>query len=310
MKKLGIIISVLSLFTSLSAQIYHETINFENNSSLLWLDPSQEDNIWEIGTPQKEYFNQAYSLPFAILTDSLSLYGENVFSSFVVSIKHPYWFMGSPAVLSFKHKFDTDTLTDGGYIDVSYDGGESWLRIIHDSTMYNCSWAYGFGYYADNFYEDNDTLYNGEPGFSGRSDDWETSSFEWWYCIGVKDEYPDSLMIRFNFISDEVASDKEGWMIDNIQLMAFECSAVNELENPVTASVSPNPVNERSILSIEGLEGRAYDIEIFDIQGRCIYTQQNLRSDLFFNDISLNPGLYFYQITVDHSVSFTGKLLK
>ena len=77
MKKLGLIISVLSLFTSLSAQIYHETINFENNSSLLWLDPSQEDNIWEIGTPQKEYFNQAYSLPFAILTDSLSLYGEN-----------------------------------------------------------------------------------------------------------------------------------------------------------------------------------------------------------------------------------------
>ena len=112
MKKLGLIISVLSLFTSLSAQIYHETINFENNSSLIWLDPSQEDNIWEIGTPQKEYFNQESSLPFAILTDSISNYGEDVVSSFVVSLQHPYWFMGYTAVLSFAHKFYTDTLPD------------------------------------------------------------------------------------------------------------------------------------------------------------------------------------------------------
>lgn len=310
MKNLILTLIALFCFSSIHAQWYNETIDFETTSSMVWIDDTQENNIWQIGIPQKDYFDQAYSATHAILTDTILSYGENVHSSFVVSVEGWTWFDGSPSILSFEHKFDTDTLTDGGYIDVSYDGGENWLRIIHDSTMFNCNWTYGWGYYADNFYGDHDTLFNGEPGFSGRSDGWETATFEWLYCIGVKDTYPDSLMIRFNFISDNGVSDKEGWMIDNIKLMSFECSGVDKLENAITASVSPNPVNEWSVLSVEGLDGRDYDLEIFDINGRNIFAQQKLKDPFVLNVIAFEPGLYFYKITLDQGFSYTGKFLK
>lgn len=310
MKKFIFLFIALIGFNSIYAQWYYETINFESSSSMVWIDHTQENNIWQIGTPQKEYFNQAYSVPFAILTDTLHNYGENVHSSFVVSVKDWSWFGGSPAILSFEHKFDTDTLADGGYIDVSYDGGENWIRIIHDTTMYNCSWTYGFGYYASNFYGDNDTLFNGEPGFSGRSDAWETSSFEWYYCLGVKDDYPDSLMIRFNFLSDDIISNKEGWMIDNIKLQSYECSSVGEMDNPISSSVYPNPIKENSMLKIDGLSGKYYDIEIFDLSGRLIYSKLNNVSNFQLNDDSYQPGIYFYQITTDNKLRHAGKFVK
>jgi len=300
----------LFCFNSIHAQWYNETINFESPSSMVWIDNTQENNIWQIGTPQKEYFNQAYSNPYAILTDTLQKYGENVHSSFVVSVKGWKWFEGSPAILSFKHKFDTDSLSDGGYIDVSYDNGESWLRIIHDTTMFNCNWSYGWDYYAENFYGDNDTLFNGEPGFSGHSDGWETSSFTWLYCIGVKDYYPDSLMIRFNFVSDNIISNKDGWMIDDIKLQSFECSSVSEMETQISSSIYPNPIKENSILKIDGLLGKDYDIEIFDLNGRLKYFKLNNTSNLLLNDIPLKSGIYFYQITVDNQLKNSGKFVK
>ena len=152
MKKLTILLIVLLGFNNIYAQWYNETINFESPSSMVWIDDTQENNIWQIGTPQKDYFDQAYSPPYAILSDTIESYGENLHSSFIVSVKGWSWFGGSPSILTFKHKFDTDTLTDGGYIDVSYDSGESWVSIIHDTTMYNCNWTPGFGYYSENFY--------------------------------------------------------------------------------------------------------------------------------------------------------------
>lgn len=310
MKNLIFTLTALFCFNSIHAQWYNETINFENPSSMVWIDDTQENNIWQIGTPQKEYFNQSFSIPYAILTDTLQSYEENIHSSFIVSVKGRSWFRGSPAKLSFKHKFDTDTLTDGGYIDVSYNSGETWLRIIHDTTMFNCNWTPGFGFYPQNFYSDNDTLFNGEPGFSGKSDSWENASFEWYYCIGVKDDFPDSLMIRFNFISDDIASDKEGWMIDDIKLQSFECSSVSENENLISSTIYPNPINSNSVLEIGGLNGKTYGIEIYDLNGRKIYSRLENTTSFPLHDISFEPGIYFYQITTENKLKHSGKFVK
>lgn len=310
MKKATLLLIVLFGFNNIYAQWYNETINFENPSSMVWIDNAQDNNIWQIGTPQKEYFDEAYSVPYAILTDTLQNYGENIHSSFIVSVKDWSWFEGSPSILSFKHKFDTDTLSDGGYIDVSYDSGETWLSIIHDTTMFNCEWSPGYYFLSQNFYADNDTLFNGKPGFSGRSDDWETASFEWLYCLGVKDYYPDSLMIRFNFISDDIASNKAGWMIDDIKLQSFECSSVSENENTISSSIYPNPINSNSVLKIEGWQNKNYDLEIFDLNGRLVYSKFNMSSNFHLNNISFNPGIYFYQISTDNEVKHTGKFVK
>ena len=118
-------------------------IDFESTDSLFTIDTSFTGNIWQIGTPSKLFFDSAWSVPNAVLTDTLNFYPPNNFSVFTIKISDTAW--GQPQLnrssISYNHKFDTDSLYDGGYIEISYDGGTSWTNIANDSI-------------ADGFYYD------------------------------------------------------------------------------------------------------------------------------------------------------------
>ena len=46
------------------------------------------------------------------------------------------WFLGwSVFFLRFYHAFDTDTLQEGGYVEVTWDNGGSWTNIFEDWLM-------------------------------------------------------------------------------------------------------------------------------------------------------------------------------
>lgn len=313
MKKLVfiLIMNLLSGITIAQYGQYHEETNFETNLQLVRIDNSNPENTWQIGPPQKAFFNGAYSVPNAIVTDTINLYPQSNYSSFYISIKDLNWFTGSPSILSFVHKYDTDSLSDGGYIDASYDGGETWLNIIYDSTMFNCSWTPGFGYFSYNFYGDTNTLYNGVNGFSGKSDEWQESMFVWYYCIGVDEEYPDSMMIRFNFISDDQPNDKEGWMIDNIVLNSDICGYIPEgMANHYSATIQPNPINDESKLIISGAIGQKYYLTITDIFGRLVYSVSAKDKEFQMNLAELENGLYFYRIKFEDNYKLSGKFVK
>jgi hypothetical protein len=313
MKNLIIIIVLNFICGSIIAQVYgyHEETNLETNTGMIKFDTSIPNNIWQIGEPQKVIFDEAYSVPNAIMTDLNNPYPVNNTSSFYLSIKEVQWFTGSPSTLRFYHKFDTDSLTDGGYIDVSYDGGASWLNIIYDSTMFNCSWTPGFWYFSSNFYGDSDTLFNGMNGFSGKSDDWQESMFIWFYCLGVDEEYPDSMMIRFNFISDDLPSDKEGWMIDNIVLHSDLCGFTPEGKtNDYSVTIQPNPINNESRIIIHGTIKTKYNLTITDIFGRQVYTITASDNEFLLNNTGLKTGIYFYRIKFEDNIELTGKILK
>ena len=311
--KRSIIFLVLSFCIGvINAQIYyfHEEINFESNLDLIRID-TNSNNDWQIGSPQKQFFNSAYSIPNVIVTDTINPYSISSNSSFYISIKDYQWFEGSPSTLSFYHKYDSDSLLDGGFIDVSYDGGETWLNIIHDSTMFNCNWTPGFGYWGENFYDETDTLYNGVKGFSGKSEDWEYSEFAWLYCLGVEDEYPDSMMIRFNFISDSIQTFKEGWMIDNIVLHSDVCGAVNEnLTNKIKVTIEPNPINYKSILRIKRTSNERYHLSIININGKQVFTKYLETNEFQLNSLSLSTGFYFYILHFENNESISGKFIK
>lgn len=289
---------------------FHKEINFESNIDLIRIDHNS-NNDWQIGTPQKQFFDIAYSIPNVIVTDTISPYPVNSNSSFYISIKDYQWFDGSPSTLSFYHKYDSDSLLDGGYIDVSYDGGQTWLNIIYDSTMFNCNWTPGFGYWSENFYAETDTLHNGINGFSGKSDDWQLSSFSWLYCLGVDYQYPDSMMIRFNFISDAIQSSREGWMIDNIVLHSDVCGAVNEnLKNKTKVTIEPNPINNNSVLRIKRTSNVRYHLSIVNINGKQLFTQTSETNEFHLNSLNLSKGLYFYTLQFNNSESVSGKFIK
>ncbi|MEA1897486.1 MAG: hypothetical protein U9N53_07460, partial [Bacteroidota bacterium] len=109
--------------------------NFENNNPYPhypvltdtinpWvIDESNPDNIWQIGESHKTIFGPAGTPPNSIMTDTINPYPINNHSIFQYLITKPENMQDnciSLISLSLYHKIHTDTLKDGGFIDISY----------------------------------------------------------------------------------------------------------------------------------------------------------------------------------------------
>lgn len=265
------VLLVLFSFISLNLQAqfnyYLDTISFEDVYPNLEMDTSVQ-NIWEIGRPQKIYFDSAHSSLTAIVTDTVNNYPINNHSFF--DVKTGYFNYGSfyayDVFLGINHKYDTDSLLDGCYITVSHDYGQTWTNIMNDSASY----SYG-GYWCitprdgfnENMYNNYaDSLFNGEWGFSGKSDGWGWSSFGWHECPvkSPPSTAPDTMIVRFNFISDSIDTNKEGWMIDNIVLFAIPLGGNVEVAKQEELKVYPNPSSDLITVQLK----RPYqEVELF-----------------------------------------------
>ncbi len=308
MKHIAQLIILLIISKGMYAQTIEynwDTITFENNDEYLVIDTS-ESNIWQVCIPNKVFFNSAYSPDKAIVTDSIGYYPKNNHSFFDVYIGQ---FNDSLFPLSvfveFRHKFDTDALKDGGYISVSYDGGDTWMNIIHDNFGWLPPWQ------TQDLYSESDTLFNGEPGFSGRSSGWVTTVF-WKHVMLVKNtnNVGDTMIIRFNFISDSTQSDKEGWMIDDIRLYSMDIGGGLE-NNEIFKSLNiyPDPVS--TFMSIElDKECRTIDIEIIDPNGKLIQQNQYHDADnITLRCAGLNDGVYFIRTTLNSKEIYVNKVI-
>jgi len=190
--------------------IEFDTITFENQRDYLRIDTSAR-NIWVIGTPAKEFLNAAYSGGKGIITDSAGYYpaeNHSFFELVLVEGEEPFDVDYFSFGIEFRHRYDTDTLRDGGYITISYDNGHTWTNIIHDTLGPYCltpsPWV------GKNLYSCADSLATGENGFSGRSDGWVTTSFDWRMCMVKNTSIFDTTILRFNFVSDSIDHSKEG----------------------------------------------------------------------------------------------------
>ena len=86
MKKIYIIIILAIIGLGANAQtnytvgIWH-VINFDTSYKYIHIDTSGQ-NIWQVGIPQKTYFNSSYSPSRAIVTDTVNDYPVNNYSYF------------------------------------------------------------------------------------------------------------------------------------------------------------------------------------------------------------------------------------
>jgi hypothetical protein len=89
--KTGSILILLLLCQSSFGQMIWE-INFEDwyyGEDRIYIDTiSNQDNIWQVGQPNKIIFNTAYSEPNAIITDTSNHYPTNDTSSLLLFIWH------------------------------------------------------------------------------------------------------------------------------------------------------------------------------------------------------------------------------
>jgi hypothetical protein len=291
-----------------------QVINFDTAFNHLYVD-SSATNIWQIGAPQKSNFNQAYSFPNVISTDSINPYPANNVSFFDYYISYsnsetyPYI-----VFIDLQHKFDTDTLMDGGFFTVSWDKGQHWMNVIHDSiysTMGGLIPGWSYIVPEPNLYSDDNTLYNGEFGYSGRSDGWINTTLSWHFIPVVKQDISDTMIVRFNFISDEIDNPKEGWMIDNIRSFALDVGSDLPENTNINSKIkiSPNPLSASSEITFDQLY-KSIQISVYDSKGKykgqTTYYNQN---KVVFNKDNLSTGIYFLKFRLNNKTEDFKKII-
>lgn len=151
------------------------------------------DEVWEWGEPTSG--------------PGYAYHGDNVWATALdgdypsridCALYTPYYTISDiSAYLSFYHWYQTQE-ADGGNISISSDGGWTWELAVPDS-----------GYAANNLIG-----LDGEPGFSGITQNWK-------YChIDLSGYIGETIIIKFRFGSDNYGNG-DGWYIDGVVLHGY-----------------------------------------------------------------------------------------
>lgn len=321
MKKIATIIALM-LVTFCKAQfnalLEVDSTNFESNAALVHLDISAKKNIWQIGMPRKEFFIKAYSLPFAIMTDQRNSYPIDNLSSFTVSIQPTLAAFIPDVFIGFWHKFQTDSLKDGGYLEFSLDSGATWKNVVLANSSEGISI-----YESINFYTPRDTIQGGIPAFSGEQSNWEYSEVFLQWILPVtpsqgskyvnRDIVTQKVMLRFNFKSDLIQTNKAGWIIDNLTIGIKDLvgsTPENTLRN-FDVKFFPNPANEQGIFQVVSKNNEHnFTLKIYNPAGQIIIsTALDKNNQYILKTKELVAGIYFYEVTNKKGNSQSGKII-
>ncbi len=212
--------------------------------------------------------------------------------------------------LSFFHKYDTEVNWDGGTVEISIDGGASWIDLKD--------------HFTENGYNDYTQNSPTSEAFSGNSVSFITSK------VDLSEFCGEDALIRFNFYYDQL-EDGRGWLVDDVVLIKSNaliniataatnvesssdanCVKINGEgtpvptesleENNVSVSLFPNPSHgDEIILSIQSdaIIGEM-EIKVFNISGQLIQsnnkTVQGNNISFDFLDRKLAAGIYSVQI--------------
>lgn len=278
MKRLFVIFVVMTIVKISYSQWDSYFIDFESSfviENQLVIDTvSNPDNIWQIGIPDKSVFDSAYSANHAIVTDTFNSYPINDTSSFVLKHIRPGNLGGNWSLqLNFWYQFDSDSLTDYGFIEASIDNGNTWINLLTDDNTYGLIWL------------------EPKPVLTGNTNGWKYFSLELsqlTYTLG----YSDTLLYRFTFISDENNTNKDGWILDDFRFEDI-WEKVTEVNNNDNIRIYPNPSHGYLRIQIDDIEEFNYNVNIIDNTGRIIYEKNIVSSNISLN---LPNGLYYVWI--------------
>jgi hypothetical protein len=299
---LGLFLSITNL---LSAQIpcwsEHQMIyyvNFDDGNCMegLAIDTaSNVNNVWQIGAPQKNVFNNSYSAPNAIVTDTLNSYPANDTSSFIFShiASLGFYYHHTVSIEGYFY-VNSDTLNDFGLIELSPDNGNTWYDIVND-PQFTSSWE------------------SQKPILTGNSNGWNYFKFN---TLSIADPlgitYGDTLKYRFTFISDENQDTFDGLMFDNFVFEDY-MEGIDELgSNRIESKSYPNPVSNSVTVEINNPQLSAFELQLIDVTGKEVLSANLFNQNSIELDIStLDPGIYTYIIRSSDKKNWSsGKIIK
>jgi hypothetical protein len=153
--------------------------------------------------------------------------------------------MGGLDSFSFKYRLDIDSGAKA-LVELSSDDGLHWTNII-DTLPGGAFW------------------HGPKPRFDTSTNSWLTFNLSVLHLIPIHD----TVLMRFTFISDSVASGKDGWMIDDINL-GYWYESVPLLQNPNLITLYPNPSHGNLYFHTDKPHKDA-TIAIYNLQGRQVY---------------------------------------
>ena len=286
-------IILLFLFTPffLNAQEYYQYFDGADTaaSNSVQIDfGTDTNNIWQIGAPQKIIFDTAATFPNVLVTDALNYYPNNDTSSFEIHINYDYivtTFLEAFAI-HWQQKLDYDTLFDGGMIQFSVDGKNTWENVLNSPFNYN---FYGFD-------EQNlDTLHNGEYVFTGTDSTWRNV----WICYDVAWlQQHQSLDFRFTSISDGVNNQKEGWMIDNIMVQSTIYHTLKKVDQENYIDIYPNPTNDKLFINVKRADELQFieSMQLIDIHGKTVEEWKVVPIKFYIETSKFPTGTYFLKV--------------
>jgi len=283
-------------------------MNFHENDS---------NNIWQVAYINKGDWNGDFNWPNyngkAIITDSTNSYPINNHSVFELKINKPTcssWFghyCWGDLYFSFRYKCDTDTLTDGLYIEVSFDNGQTFANA-QDTTLVkllpNGPVNLGASHY--------NKLRN-SYGISGSSNSNGYSPFNLSFIWdSLSQSSVQDVIFRFNFISDSVSSNKKGIVIDDLSFIlthnCFTKAPLNNISDVI--NLFPNPINNSSCLTFNNPNHKIYMLNVIDAKGNIVFIQQT--DDNFFKigECISQSGFYVYYLYSENKIVKHGKFIK
>lgn len=281
-----------------------DSIHFAN--AKLTID-SLPGNIWQQGRTTKFGAASVRDSSCAVMTDSLNSYPVNNYSTVTMMLNPPVY--NYNVYFKFWHRFDTDSLHDGCWLELTMDSGLNWYPVNHPALIPN---FFQNGMTTCNLYNNNlsqntmDTLSNGQLGWSGNSLGWRYTALVLNFAMPIK-PHRNGLIngVRFVFKSDSIQQNKAGWMIDDIEIgNVYTCGGLQDLTAYPSLPVYPNPSRDGRFFFSYPQQSVHSDITIYSLQGQKIISvplQKEMNLDF------LSSGVYYYKTEID-KVMYRGKL--
>lgn len=296
-------------------------IDFSSPTNLIEIDTTNPNNRWQIGRPQKIFLNSAYSSANAIITDTINNYPTNDTSAFVLKVpealvaRYSTGYSTGEIVIKFYTKYQTDSLKDFGRIEFSADSGATWHIMGEDYTdtafsVWNPLW---------NVWTDGGSgwSFSDKAIYTGQSSGWEMQQINLSVCsvshpkreeatnsiIGC---HPQSIWLKFVFISDSIPDNLGGWAIDNINIDEIQFVGITEVKE-ADIKILPNPFISQLTISL--LSNQQTTVVLYNFIGRQVL-QQTFATTTTINTEEIASGMYFYELRNERGVFKTGKVVK
>jgi len=260
-----------------------DTVNYPNNN-------------WEIGQPNKTVFQNAHSVPNAIVTKLNTYYSSNDTSVFTIFHRaaESMDFLGKLTIHA-DYRIDSDTLTDYGTIEFSPDNGLNWIDLLTDTFYFQLGVYQWIG---------------SKPVFSGSSTGWQQ------FFLMITDNshllnvlYGDTVLFRFTFISDSIQTFRDGWMIDNVNITDWFEGIEEFHSKQISMTIYPNPVS--SVAVIESDTPLQYTtLVVYNSLGKKVKQLNDINGQWITLDCGHLPnGLYFVQLIEQNKPVATARLI-